>query len=620
MNILPLQHILTRMGSFVKPFRALLVLSFLVNFAFSLLNTLVFFIIDPVFRTLFGGAATGPLPTRGSTNSVMDFSLRSSIDGFMNSVIIADDYFSTIGNLSLAIFLLFVLRGLLKYTGAVISTRLEEGIIKSIRDAVFGRILSLSMDYFGRKRAGDIISMLNNEVSTLNHATIHSMTTLWRETTSVLTIIAGLLLLSPSLTGIAVVISLLGFVLIRLSTQYLRKYAQRMQTAQADYTTTLQESVQGIRIVMGMGLERFVHQRFMEQTAGFVRHALKNTRVLSLVPAVNDTFGILALVAVFYAGGAALANGDLTASNLMTFLFLLFSLMSPISAIIGTVASTQRGIVAASNVIATLDEQATVSSGDAHATGVRAELHVDSVTFGYQPNRPVLYDVSFSVPLGSTIALVGASGSGKSTMLDLLLRLYDPWSGSISLDTTDITTFSLQSYRARFGVVSQETMLFNDTVLNNIALGDSQPDLDRARTAAQIAHADDFIMALPEGYATLVGDRGTKLSGGQRQRLAIARALYRNPDILLFDEATSALDTASERIVQDAITNVLKNRTAVVVAHRLSTILSADVILVFEDGRIVERGSHAELLQANGVYARLYALQFSDNGKGSPLQ
>jgi ATP-binding cassette subfamily B protein/subfamily B ATP-binding cassette protein MsbA len=257
-----------------------------------------------------------------------------------------------------------------------------------------------------------------------------------------------------------------------------------------------------------------------------------------------------------------------------------------------------------------------VQSGDKVVSTFTSNIAIDHVTFAYERDT-VLKDVSFALPRGQTVALVGASGSGKSTILDLLLRFYDPSAGTIRIDGTDIRDISTDAYRRMFGTVSQETVLFNDTVTRNIALGEATPDIARVEQVARIAHAHEFITAMPEGYQTTIGDRGIKLSGGQRQRLAIARALYRDPDILLFDEATSALDTSSERIVQEAINDVLAGRTAVVVAHRLSTIINADIILVFDQGHIVERGTHTELLAAQGTYAKLYDLQFgTDHASG----
>jgi subfamily B ATP-binding cassette protein MsbA len=334
------------------------------------------------------------------------------------------------------------------------------------------------------------------------------------------------------------------------------------------------------------------------------------------VPPVNELFGIAAIVAVFYVGGIALGNGEITPSNLMRFLFLLFGLMQPISIIVNVVTTMQRGLVAANNVLAILDQVPAVQSGDKVVSTFTSNIAIDHVTFAYERDT-VLKDVSFALPRGQTVALVGASGSGKSTILDLLLRFYDPSAGTIRIDGTDIRDISTDAYRRMFGTVSQETVLFNDTVTRNIALGEATPDIARVEQVARIAHAHEFITAMPEGYQTTIGDRGIKLSGGQRQRLAIARALYRDPDILLFDEATSALDTSSERIVQEAINDVLAGRTAVVVAHRLSTIINADIILVFDQGHIVERGTHTELLAAQGTYAKLYDLQFgTDHASG----
>jgi len=602
------KQIIRRVLVFVKPVAGLFAMALAFNLLFSLMNALTLAVVEPVFRTLFQSEqapASSPLPAAISSG----MSIKATFDAMMHNLIMGPDLPTTIRNLGLMILALFVVRAAAKYLGSITSTKLEEGIMKSIRDALFSRITSLSMDFFARKRSGEIISVLMNDVGVLNYSTVNSISQLWRESTTIIVYLVLLLLISAKLTVMALLIAGIGIIFIRMSTTYLRRYAQRMQAAQADYTTTLQESMQGIRIVKSMGLESVMSSRFALQTTQYVRSALKNTRVIALVPAVNELFGIAAIIAVFYAGGVSLASQEITAPNLMTFLFLLFGLMQPISVIVNVVATMQRGIVAANNVIAILDEIPSVTSGSKSVPAFSSSLAIEHVQFTYGTD-PVVNDVSFEVRKGQTIALVGASGSGKSTMLDLLLRFYDPSSGHVRIDGVDIRDVQLDSYRRLFGTVSQETVLFNDSVARNIALGEETPDMDRVRQVAAIAHAHEFIVAMPDGYDTTIGDRGMKLSGGQRQRLAIARALYRDPEILLFDEATSALDTSSERIVQDAINNVLTGRTAVVVAHRLSTILHADQILVFDQGRIVERGTHDALLAAQGTYARLHALQF----------
>ncbi len=600
------RDLIPKVAPFVRPFMGLVVLSFLANLVFSLMDAAVLAIVDPVFRTLFGGDTPEvPAPT-----SELSFGLKEHFDAFVYNVVISDDFFDSIRNLSIFIFLLFLVRSIAKYLGRIIGTRIEEGMMKSIRDALFLHVSSLSMDYFAKKKTGDIMSLLTNDVGVLNNATISSITRLWKEGTSVLIFMFLLFSISVKLTLIALGISLIGLLLIRTATGILRRYGARMQKAQANYTSTLQESILGIRVLKALGVESSMVKRFTDETAQFVRMSLRNVRVSALVPVVNDTFGILALVGVFFAGGMSLAAGEIAPSSLVTFLFLLFGLMGPITAIVSTITGMQRGVAAGANIAATLDEQPSIIDGTEPISSFSSELEVNNVSFDYGEGH-VLHDVSLTIHRGETVALVGASGSGKSTMLDLLLRLYDATSGVVTIDGRDIKTLREKEYRHLFGMVSQETILFNDTVTNNIRLGEDNLPMDQVIKAAAIAHADPFIRQLPQGYDTVIGDRGTRLSGGQRQRLAIARALVREPEILLFDEATSALDTESERIVQDAISEVLADRTAVIVAHRLSTIVNADRIVVFEKGRIVEEGRHSDLLAADGVYAKLHAMQFS---------
>ena len=613
-NEYSVRELIPKIAPFIKPFWGLIFFSFLTNLVFSLVNAAVLAVVEPIFRTLFGEGSTSTAVPVAATDAGW---IKEWFDAFVYSVVIAPDFFDSIRNLSIFIFILFLIRGTAKYLGRIISVRIEEGIMKSIRDTLFMKVSSLSMDFFAKRKTGDIMSLLTNDVGVLNSATINSITNLWREGTTVVIFMALLLDISAQLTLIALSVAVGGFFLIRVSTGILRRYGARMQSAQADYTTTLQESILGIRVVKALGIETRMYERFSGQTAHFVRMALRNTRIQGLVPVVNDTFGILALVGVFFAGGVTLANGDISPSNLVTFLFLLFGLMQPITTIVSTITGMQRGVAAAANISSVLDVQPSIADGSEEVVEFKDSIAVKGLSFRYDENN-VLHDVSFSLKRGETIALVGSSGSGKSTMLDLLLRFYDASDGAIELDGKNIQKLKLGKYRSIFGMVSQETILFNDTVANNISLGTPDASREQIQQAASIAHADVFINDLPEGYDTPIGDRGTRLSGGQRQRLAIARALVREPQVLLFDEATSALDTESERTVQDAISDLLEDRTAIIVAHRLSTIVNADRILVFDEGRLVEEGAHAELIKNDGVYAKLHAMQFSVDSENSP--
>lgn len=594
------------MMPFVRPAWKLVIFSTIANLLFSVSNALILAVVEPIFRTLFGSspsAASGkPLPAVNG--------LKAAFDEFMSMILQGTDQSSALRNISIVLFALFVVRGITKYIGSVLTTRLEEGIMKRIRDALFLHLTRQSLDFFSRRKAGEIISLLTNDIGILNHATVNSITILWRESSTVVIYVGLLFVISAKLTIISVSVAGLGLFLMRTATRLLRSYGARMQAAQADYTATLQEAVQGVRVVKAMNVESFIANRFIGQTSAYFNRAVRNTRVMGLIPVVNDTFGILALITVFYIGSQDSAAGIITPSSLMTFLFLLFGLMQPISVIANTVAGMQRGIAAGANVASALDTEPTIRSGTTKVVPASNVLSVRNVSFAYGDSN-VLHNVSFDVHQGEKIAFVGASGSGKSTMLDLLLRFYDPQAGQLHVFGKDIREVDLDHYRRLFGVVSQEALLFHDTIASNISLGEDSQDMQQIVNVAKIAHADEFIRQLPDGYDTVIGDRGMRLSGGQRQRLAIARALFREPSILLFDEATSALDTESERLVQTAIDEALIGRTAIIVAHRLSTIINADRIIVFDQGRVVEQGTHAQLLEHAGVYARLYEIQYA---------
>ncbi|MBL7975810.1 MAG: ABC transporter ATP-binding protein, partial [Candidatus Kapabacteria bacterium] len=390
--------------------------------------------------------------------------------------------------------------------------------------------------------------------------------------------------------------------------------ASRMSDANAGFMTTLQEGISGIRIIKAFNGEGIIGKRFRQHSVDYLRNSVKMTRVNDLVPSISEIFVIAALCVVLYVGGDMVfaVPQQMKGAELMTFLFALFAIMSPVNAITSVPSNIQRGLVAAEKVYAVIDQEPTIIDGTQTITSFKENVTFNNVTFAYNTDD-VVKNVTLSIPYGKKVALVGASGSGKSTLVDLLIRFYDPKSGTITMDGLDIKNLTLESYRSRFGIVSQEAILFNDTIANNIAFGAKEINQSDIENAARIAYADEFIKHLPDGYNTYIGDRGVMLSGGQRQRIAIARAIAQNPDILIFDEATSALDSESEKIVQNAINNVLENRTAVIVAHRLSTIINADLIVVFDRGVIAEQGTHKELIDMNGIYKRLYTIQYSQH-------
>ena len=598
---------LQRIAGFIKPLKYLLFLQIVLNTIFSALSTLSVTLILPILEILFGNnKAKVQVVSTGNVLKDMSNSFFEKIYLLVSS----QDPYQSLLNISYLIISVFILKNIFKYFSAITSVRLEEGIIKSIRDKIFTKLTSLSVEFFSRSKQGTLMSTLTNDVSTLNHTTLHSFTIFLKETIQIILYLFLLLSISVKLTIIAFSTSIVSLVLIRFAMKFLRRYASRMQSAMAEYTSTLSETISGIRVVKAYNAEIAANKRFFSDTKYYVLSAIKHKKITELVPVFSEIFAILALCVVLFLGGSEVFSGKMEPEKLMLFLFALFSIMSPIATVVNSISKFQHGIVAAERVFKVLDEQPKVVSGVQPVSDLKDTIEIKNVSFAYLENE-VLKNVDFKIQKNKKIAFVGSSGSGKSTMLDLIIRFYDPKSGGIYIDSEDIRNLDVVSYRGLFGIVSQENMLFNDTVANNIQYGYENANREDIINAAKKANAYNFIMNMPKGFDTPIGDRGVTLSGGERQRIAIARSLVRNPKILVFDEATSALDAESEKIVQSAINDSMKDKTAIIVAHRLATIIDCDEILVFDAGRVAERGSHHELIAKKGIYAKLYDIQFS---------
>ena len=578
---------------------------------FSVLSTVTIIVIQPVLEALFNPESMNSHPLL-SNNESISAAIKQWFFTTVLDIVQSDSHSTTLLHLGLLILFLFILKNLTKYLGNNVNVRLGEGISKSIRDQLFKKMMSLSMDYFNRSKVGDNISFITNSVATMNGAVSPLFLTVFRQPIEIALFLAVLFSYSPFLTMIAFSTSIGSLLIIKLSTKAIKMYASRMLFSMHALTSLIQEMISGIRLVKTTASEDKATNQFEQETQRYVKASVKNQKLVDLVPVLNEILAISALCAVLYVGGNQVYDKELKPQELMTFLFALFSIMSPIAQLTNTPAVIQKGIVAAETVFDIIDQQPTVKNGNTSIHTFTSSISVDNLHFSYDGNHEVLHDIHLSIDKGKTIALVGQSGSGKSTMSDLIVRLYDPNKGSICIDGINIKEFSIEEYRQLFGIVSQDSFLFNDTIAENICFGKNIISEDEMIYAAKMANAHDFIISLPMGYQTKIGDRGVLLSGGQKQRLAIARALVRKPQILIFDEATSALDAESEHLVQEAIHNLLHGRTALIIAHRLSTIIDADCIYVFDNGSIAESGTHKELLEKGGIYFRLCSLQTID--------
>ncbi len=490
-------------------------------------------------------------------------------------------------------------------------------LVKRIREAIFEKINYLHMGYFTKEKKGDLLSRMNSDVFEIEAVAANSLEILFKEPYIMVGYFIALFFISVKLTLFTLLIIPISAIGIALVTKKLRKEASDMQSSIGRLLTMIDETLMGMRIIRSFNATDFVVKRFRRENDFYRKASLQGFKKRELAPIFSEVSGVVVVACILIYGGTMILRNQgvnasgLQASEFIAFIAIFSQVIRPAKAMVVALANIQRGEASGRRIIEVLDTKIEVDDKP-NAVALKAfnyQVEFNNVCFGYS-DKPVLTDISFSIEKGKTIALVGPSGVGKSTIADLLPRFYDVTAGSISIDGKDIRDFTMESLRSQMSFVTQDIILFNDSIFNNIALGKPDASLEEVMRAAKIANAHDFIIDTEDGYETNIGDRGIRLSGGQRQRLSIARAVFKNPAILILDEATSALDTESEKSVQDALNNLMEGRTTLVIAHRLSTIKEADEILILQDGKIVERGSHFELIEIEeSIYKRLTLMQ-----------
>lgn len=601
-----------RLLSFAKPIEKFAIPYIVFTLLYVLFSTTVLALLGPLLNTLFltnitAGAHTVML---AKPSSYLDFEawFKYYLQYYVHNYGAWGALKFVVGVIIVAV----VLGNLFRYLSARTMENLRVHTLLNFRKAVFDNVMNLHLGYFSNERKGDIISKIASDVQVVQYSVTGTLQVIFKEPVTLIAFLVTLFLISTKLTLYSLlVIPVSGFIISRI-VKRLKAQAIAAQQSYGNMISYLDEALSGIKIIKAFNAVDFIKGRFNSENTNYSRITKSMARRQQLASPVSEAMSVTMVAFIVLYGGYLILNhkSELSPGQFIAYIALFSQLMRPAKAISDSFSNIHSGIAAGERVLELIDTKpAIVDAPDAVAiTDFKQGIQFKDVTFAYD-EREVLSHINFTVPKGKTVALVGPSGGGKSTMMDLIPRFIEPQTGQILIDGQDIRTLTTDSVRALMGIVNQESILFNDTIYNNIAFAKPNATPEEVMAAARIANAHNFIEETEQGYQTNIGDRGTKLSGGQRQRICIARAVLANPPLMLLDEATSALDTESEKLVQDALNNLMKNRTSLIIAHRLSTIQNADIIIVLEAGKVVEQGTHAELIAANGLYRKLIDMQ-----------
>ena len=597
---------------FVPPYKKQLALNIVFNVLAALLTLFSFALIIPILEMLFGINTTTYdfMPWDGGK---LDKVVVNNFYYYVQGIIGRYGQSVALAAIAAAMVVMTALKTASIYLSAYFMIPIRTGVVRDLRNSMYRKITSLPIGFFSNERKGDVMARMSGDVTEVENSIMSSLNMLFKNPIMIIACLVMMIVVSWQLTVfVLLLLPVVGWIMGAVGKR-LKRVSLEGQNQWGVLLSNIEETIGGLRIIKAFNAEQKVRRRFSEQNELYRDINNRINRRHELAHPMSEFLGTLAICVVLWFGGTLILSGNstITAPKFIYYMVIFYSIINPAKELSKAAYSIQRGRASLERIdkILLADNPICDPGQPVPLTGIEQGIAYRGVTFGYTDDTPVLHEVSLEIPRGQTVALVGQSGSGKTTLADLLPRFYDVQQGSITIDGTDIRQMRVADLRALMGNVNQEAILFNDSFYNNITFGVASATREQVEEAARIANAYDFIMETEQGFDTNIGDRGCKLSGGQRQRISIARAILKNPPVLILDEATSALDTESEHLVQEALDHLMRGRTTLVIAHRLSTIKNADLICVMQDGRIVERGTHAELIAREGVYKHLVDMQ-----------
>ncbi|WP_456442052.1 ABC transporter ATP-binding protein [Psychroserpens sp.] len=603
-----------KLSRFLLPYKRYALLNIICNIFYALFSTLAMLSLMPMITVLFGESEKVYIkPVYNEIGNLKDFA-EIYLNYFVTTTSEASGPQSALLYVIVLIISMFLLKNLFNYMALFFITFLRNGVLKDIRNEVYDKVIALPISYYSEKRKGDIIARISGDVGEVKSSMLSVLELIVKEPLTIIFAITAMFMISTKLTiFVFIFIPLSGFIISRIGKSLKRK-SERVQREQGIFLSTLEETLGGLKVIKGFNSEKRFNTKFQESTSRFYKFSNTLTNRQNLASPISEVLGIATIAGLLWYGGKmVMVDHTLSGPEFITYMVLAYQILTPAKAISKASYKVKAGNAAADRIFEIIETESPLKDkeGAIEKTDFTSDIAINNISFKYEDDL-VLKNFSIKVPKGKSVALVGQSGSGKSTIANLVTRFYDVNNGSITIDGVDIREMTKHSVRGLMGLVTQDSILFNDTIRNNILIGKEGASDEDIIDALKIANAWEFVKDLKDGLDSNIGDSGGKLSGGQKQRLSIARAVLKNPPIMILDEATSALDTESERLVQVALENMMKNRTSIVIAHRLSTIQNADEIIVMQKGEIAEQGTHSELLAKNGVYKKLVTMQSFD--------